>query len=80
MGGAKAAVTATAKANGTVSLAGTIAKTKVSGSAVLEVLPGLEEPTRTATARFFTSTFVIEVVYVLEDGEVVEAYGSVWKK
>ena len=81
LGGAKAAVAATAKANGTVSLAGTIAKTKVSGSAVLEVLPESEgEPARTATARFFTSKFGIEVVDVIEDGEVVEAYGRVWGK
>ena len=96
VGGVKAAVTVTAKANGTVALAGTIAKTKVSGSAVLDVSPEAEEKyddydeydnpievsvhVRTATARFFTSKFVIEVVYSFEDDEVVETSGRVWKK
>lgn len=96
VGGVKAAVTATAKASGTVALAGTIAKTKVSGSAVLDVSPEVEETyedydefdnpinvsvlVRTATARFFTSKFVIEIVYTLEDGEVADVSGKVWKK
>ena len=96
VGGVKAAVTVTAKANGTVALAGTIAKTKVSGSAVLDVSPEAEEKyddydeydkpievsvhVRTATARFFTSKFVIEVVYSLEDDEVADVTGKVWKK
>ena len=96
VGGVKAAVTVTAKANGTVTLAGTIAKTKVSGSAVLDVFPEAEEKyddydeydnpievsvhVRTATARFFTSKFVIEVVYSLEDDEVADVTGKVWKK
>ena len=96
VGGVKAAVTATAKASGTVALAGTIAKTKVSGSAVLDVSPEVEETyedydefdnpinvsvlVRTATARFFTSKFVIEIVYTLEDGEVADVTGKVWKK
>ena len=35
---------------------------------------------RTATARFFTSKFVIEVVYSLEDDEVADVTGKVWKK
>ena len=66
---------ATAKANGTVTLAGKIGSVKVSGTATLEV-----SGTGTATARFFTSKFVVEVVYVLEDGAVVSASGKVWKK
>ena len=101
------AVAATAKASGAVALAGTIAKTKVSGSAVLEVSAAetvelepdeqsgaggmsimcsdeCEEHTfvtrRTATVRFFTSKFVVEIVYALEDGAVVSASGRVWKK
>ena len=68
------AVAATAKASGAVTLAGTIAKTAVSGSAVLEV------SVSSATARFFTSKFVVEIVYTLEDGEVVSASGRVWKR
>ena len=96
MVGGKAAVTATAKSNGTVMLAGTIAKTKVSGSAVLNVSPETWEtyedydeyddpitvtvPVRTATARFFTSKFVIEIVYTLEDNKVIYTSGRVWKK
>ena len=96
VGGAKAAVTATAKASGTVALAGTIAKTKVSASAVLEVSPEVEDTyedydefdnpievtvrVRTATARFLTSKFVIEVIYTLEDGEVVDTFGKVWRR
>ena len=102
------AVAVTAKANGTAVLAGTIAKTKVSGTAMFEVSepaekavlneqrsakPGVpilgcadecEDPVpvvvQTATARFFTTKFVVEVVYTLENGEVVEASGKVWKK
>ena len=96
MVGGKAAVTATAKSNGTVMLAGTIAKTKVSGTAVLNVSPETWEtyedygeydnpitvtvPVRTATARFFTSKFVIEIVYTLEDNKVIYTSGRVWKK
>lgn len=96
MVGGKVAVIATAKSNGTVTLAGTIAKTKVSGTAVLNVSPETWEtyedydeydnpisvtvPVRTATARFFTSKFVIEIVYTLEDNEVAYASGRVWKK
>lgn len=73
--GGKAAVTVTAKANGTVALAGKIGSTKVSGTATLEL-----SGAGTATARFFTSKFVVEVAYSLEDGEVVSASGKVWKK
>ena len=38
---------------------------------------------RTATARFFSGNFVIEIVYVLEsddDGTYVSVSGKVWKK
>ncbi len=96
MAGGKASLTAKAKANGTVALAGTIAKTKVSASAVLEVSPEVEDTyedydefdnpievpvrVRTATARFLTSKFVIEVIYTLEDGEVVKTFGKVWRR
>jgi hypothetical protein len=96
MAGGKASLTAKAKANGTVALAGTIAKTKVSASAVLEVSPEVEDTyedydeydnpievpvrVRTATARFLTSKFVIEVIYTLEDGEVVDTFGKVWRR
>ena len=93
MAGGKASLTAKAKASGTVALAGTIAKTKVSASAVLEVSPDtyedydefdnpIEVPVRvrTATARFLTSKFVIEVIYTLEDGEVVDTFGKVWRR
>ena len=66
---------ATAKANGTVTLAGKIGSTSVSGMATLEV-----SGTGTATARFFSGKFVTEVVYALEGGEVVSASGRVWKK
>ena len=69
------ALTVTAKSNGTVALAGKIGSTKVSGTATLEV-----SGTGTATARFFSGKFVIEIVYALEDGEVVSASGRVWKK
>ena len=94
--GGKASLTAKAKASGTVALAGTIAKTKVSASAVLEVSPEVEDTyedydefdnpievpvrVRTATARFLTSKFVIEVIYTLEDGEVVDTFGEVWRR
>ena len=94
--GGKASLTAKAKASGTVALAGTIAKTKVSASAVLEVSPEVEDTyedydefdnpievpvrVRTATAHFFSGNFVIEVVYTLNDGEVVDVVGKVWKK
>ena len=90
---AQLALTAKAKASGTVALAGTIAKTKVSASAVLEVSPEVEGAyedydnpievpvrVRTATARFLTSKFVIEVIYTLEDGEVVDTFGEVWRR
>ena len=93
---AQLALTAKAKASGTVALAGTIAKTKVSASAVLEVSPEVVEMyedyddpdnpievpvrVRTATARFLTSKFVIEVIYTLEDGEVVDTFGKVWRR
>ena len=96
MAGGKASLTAKAKANGTVALAGTIAKTKVSASAVLEVSPEVEDTyedydefdipievpvrVRTATARFLTSKFVIEVIYTLENGEVVKTFGKVWRR
>ena len=96
MAGGKASLTAKAKANGTVALAGTIAKTKVSASAVLEVSPEVEDTyedydnpievpvrVRTATARFFSGNFVIEIVYAIEsdeDGTYVNAAGKVWKK
>ena len=79
--GGKASLTAKAKA--------------VSGTAVLGVSPEvverredydeddnpLEVPVRvrTATARFFSGNFVIEVVYTLNDGEVVDVVGKVWK-
>ena len=69
------ALTATAKANGTVTLAGTIGKTKVSGTATLAV-----SDSGTATARFFSGNFVLEIVYALEDGAVVSTSGKVWKK
>ena len=35
---------------------------------------------RTATARFLMSKFVIEVIYTLEDGEVVDTFGKVWRR
>ncbi len=35
---------------------------------------------RTAVARFFTSKFVVEVVYTIDDGSVVSASGRVWKR
>ena len=66
------------------------------GAAVLEVSPEVVEMyedyddydnpievpvrVRTATAHFFSGDFVIEVTYTLNDGEVVETYGRVWKK
>ena len=99
MVGGKAALTATAKANGTVALAGKIGTKKVSGTAVLDISPEHEEKyddideydnpievtvrVRTATARFFSGNFVIEIVYAIEsdeDGTYVNAAGKVWKK
>ena len=68
------AVAVTTRANGTAVLAGTIAKAKVSGTATFEVSE------TSATVRFFTSKFIVEVVYTLENGEVVEAFGKVWKR
>ena len=68
------AVAVTTRANGTAVLAGTIAKAKVSGTATFEVSE------TSATVRFFTSKFIVEVVYTLENGEVVEAFGRVWKR
>ena len=66
------------------------------GAAVLEVSPEVEDTyedyddydnpievpvrVRTATAHFFSGDFVVEIVYTLEDGEIVETYGRVWKK
>ena len=63
------------------------------GAAVLEVSPEVEDTyedydnpievpvrVRTATARFLTSKFVIEVIYTLEDGEVVDTFGKVWRR
>ena len=66
------------------------------GAAVLEVSPEVVEMredydeddnpievpvrVRTATAHFFSGDFVVEIVYTLEDGEIVETYGRVWKK
>ena len=102
-------LTATAKANGTVALAGKIGSAKVSGTAALavsaaetvEVVPdsqpasnskvmalmcadACDDPAlvscRTATARFFTGKFVVEVVYALEDGVVVSASGRAWRR
>ena len=97
--GAKVALTATAKANGTVTLSGKIGTKKVSGTAVLDVSSESEEKyedidehenpievtvrVRTATARFFSGNFVIEIVYKLttdEEGTLVTSSGKVWKK
>ena len=66
------------------------------GAAVLEVSPEVVEMyedyddydnpievpvrVRTATAHFFSGDFVIEVTYTLNDGEVVDVVGKVWKK
>jgi len=99
MDGAKVALTAKAKASGAVTLSGKIGTKKVSGTAVLDVSPEVEDVyedydefdnpiemtvrVRTATARFFSGNFVIEIVYVLEsdeDGTYVNAAGKVWKK
>lgn len=68
-------LTVTAKADGSVTLAGKIGSTSVSGSATLAV-----SDSGTATARFFSGKFVIAIVYVLEEGEVVSASGRVWKQ
>ena len=97
--GGKAALTATAKANGTVTLSGKIGTKKVSGTAVLDISPEIEDKyedfdeydnpievpirVRTATARFFSGNFVIEIVYTLTtdaDGTIVSSSGKVWKK
>ena len=99
MAGGKASLTAKAKANGTVTLSGKIGAKAVSGTAVLEVSPEVEDTyedyddhdnpievpvrVRTATARFFSGNFVIEIVYAIEsdeDGTYVNAAGKVWKK
>ena len=69
------ALVVTAKSNGTVTLSGKIGTKAVSGTATLEVSGG-----DTVTARFFSGDFVVEIVYTLEDGEIVETYGRVWKK
>ena len=95
------AVSAKAKADGTVTLSGKIGKTKISGTATLEVsaaegvaveaadpkatscadeVCGPTVLRRTATARFFSGGFVIEIVYTLDDGAVVGAAGRVWRK
>ena len=68
-------VTVTAKANGSVTLAGKIGTTKVSGTATLEV-----SGSTIATARFFSGKFVVEVYYEITDGAVVSATGRAWKK
>ena len=94
--GGKASLTAKAKAVGTVTLSGKIGTKAVSGTAVLGVSPEVEDTyedydefdnpievpvrVRTATARFLTSKFVIEVIYTLEDGEVVDTFGKVWRR
>jgi len=93
--GGKASLTAKAKTNGTVTLSGKIGTKAVSGTAVLGVSPEVVEMredydeddnpievpvrVRTATARFFSGNFVIEIVYTLNDGEVVDVVGKVWK-
>ena len=67
------ALSATAKSNGTVTLAGNIGKTKVSGTATLSV-----EGTG-AVARFFPGKNVVEIVYELdEEGAVIAVSGRVW--
>ena len=90
--GGKASLTAKAKTNGSVTLSGKIGTKAVSGTAVLGVSPEVVEMredydedevpvrVRTATARFLTSKFVIEVIYTLEDGEVVDTFGKVWRR
>ena len=89
--GGKVSLTAKAKTNGTVTLSGKIGTKAVSGTAVLGVSPEVVEMredydedevpvrVRTATARFFSGNFVIEIVYTLNDGEVVDVVGKVWK-
>ena len=67
-------LSATAKANGTVVLSGSIARKKVSSSSILEV----SEDGQSATARFFTSGFVVEIVYALDENGVIETFGRVW--
>ena len=69
------ALTVAAKANGAVTLAGAIGKTKVSATTTLCPL-SLDK----ASAVFFSGDFVIEVVYTLEEGAVVGVSGRVWKK
>jgi uncharacterized repeat protein (TIGR02543 family) len=94
--GGKVSLTAKAKSSGTVTLSGKIGTKAVSGTAVLGVSPEvvemredydeddnpLEVPVRvrTAIARFFSGNFVIEATYTLNDGEVVDVVGKVWKK
>ena len=73
---AKGSVTVTAKGDGTATIAGKIEDVGVSGTAILDT-------TRvygTAMARFFTSKFVVEVSYSIQDGEVADVSGRVWKK
>ena len=70
------ALTVAVKSNGAATLAGKIGSAKVSGSATLEVSAAGD----TATARFFSGKFIIEVSYRLEGGVVVAASGRVWRK
>ena len=68
------ALSVVVKQNGVATLSGKIGSVKVSGSATLEV------GETAATVRFFTSKFVIEVTSVVEDGEVAETFGKVWRR
>ena len=66
-------LSATAKSNGTVALAGKIKETKVSGTATLSV-----DGTR-AVVRFFPGKFAVEIVYQLDEtGTVDSVAGRVW--
>ena len=68
------ALSVVVKQNGAATLSGKIGTVKVSGTATLEV------GETAATVRFFTSKFVIEVTSVVEDGEVAETFGKVWRR
>ena len=68
------ALSVVVKQNGVATLSGKIGSVKVSGTATLEV------GETAATVRFFTSKFVIEVTSVVEDGEVAETFGKVWRR
>lgn len=87
------ALSLVAKSNGTLTLAGKIGSAKVSGTATLEVSEAgfaewydnetgdwYEAMRRTATARFFSGSFVIEVAFELVDGAVASVSGRVWRK